>query len=174
MNFGRRVLASIGFVIAGIAVMLLGTVLELDVAISVAIGAALLTLGILGLATAFGKRDSGDALVRLDHFIPFARRKRLRPGKPSLIITLTHGLLPRHLFFDPKTGEEGSIRRWLRKIGPSTLSSPWRRLIQAFTFTVFTVLFFYVCWPYSAKPIEITQPIGSLLFEADPEKRSSG
>ena len=97
--------------------------------------------------------------------MPFARRKRLRPGKPSSIVTLAHRLLPSHLFFDPETGKEGSIRRWLRKIGPGTLSSPWRRLIQAFTFTLFTVLFFYVCWPYSAKPIEITQPIGSLQFK---------
>jgi hypothetical protein len=165
MNFGRRVLASIGFLIAGIVVMLFRDALEWDEAISMAISTALLMLGILGLGTAFGRRDSGDGLIRLDHFMPFARRKRLRPGKPSSIVTLAHRLLPSHLFFDPETGKEGSIRRWLRKIGPGTLSSPWRRLIQAFTFTLFTVLFFYVCWPYSAKPIEITQPIGSLQFK---------
>ena len=164
MNSGRRVLASIGFLIAGIAMMLSHDILEWDKSILVTVSATLIMFGILGLATAYGKRDSGGALIRLDHFMPFARRKRLRPGKPSLVVTLAHRLLPKHLFFDSETGEEGSVRRWLRKTGPSMLSSPWRRLIQAFTFTLFAVLFFYVCWPYNATPIEATQPIGNLLF----------
>jgi ferredoxin len=39
-------------------------------------------------------------------------------------------------------------------MGPTVVSSPWRRFIQGGCFLVFLGLFFYVCWPYSARPAE--------------------
>jgi polyferredoxin len=36
----------------------------------------------------------------------------------------------------------------LKKIGPTWLSTPWRRFAQAFCLILFLVLFFYFCWPY--------------------------
>ena len=42
----------------------------------------------------------------------------------------------------------------LKRIGPTWLSAPVRRLVQAGCMIAFLVLFFYVCWPYSARPSE--------------------
>ena len=59
------------------------------------------------------------------------------------------------------------------------LSSPARRVIQAVCFVLFLVLFFYVCWPYTARPLPapqvsenwqlgvIDQDAGSFTFESD-------
>ncbi len=48
--------------------------------------------------------------------------------------------------------EPGRVRRALGKLGPSWLHSPLRRGIQAACLVLFCVLFFYVCWPYTARP----------------------
>jgi hypothetical protein len=40
----------------------------------------------------------------------------------------------------------------LRKMGPVWTSAPLRRAVQSACFIAFLVLFFYVCWPYSATP----------------------
>src|SRR5204862_4389173 len=37
--------------------------------------------------------------------------------------------------------------------GPSWLSSPVRRIVQTVCFVAFLVLFFYVCFPYTARPL---------------------
>ena len=55
-----------------------------------------------------------------------------------------------------KKSKAGAVRRWLIRIGPTWLSSPVRRAIQAICFVAFLVLFFYVCWPYTARPVEGT------------------
>lgn len=58
----------------------------------------------------------------------------------------------------PRAGAKGAdrrgglFRRILRLIGPTWLASPLRRIIQAACFLVFCGLFFYVCWPYTARP----------------------
>ena len=51
-----------------------------------------------------------------------------------------------------KKSKFGAVRRWLSRVGPTWLSSPVRRAIQAICFVAFLVLFFYVCWPYTARP----------------------
>ena len=51
-----------------------------------------------------------------------------------------------------KKSKAGAMRRWLSRIGPTWLSSPVRRVVQAVCFVAFCVLFFYVCWPYTARP----------------------
>jgi ferredoxin len=61
--------------------------------------------------------------MRLDVFLPFVKKSR-----------------------------EGKLHRWLKRIGPTWLSSPVRRVVQAICFVAFLLLFFYVCWPYTARP----------------------
>ena len=51
-----------------------------------------------------------------------------------------------------KKSKAGKLRQWLSRLGPTWLSSPVRRVIQGICFVAFLVLFFYVCWPYSARP----------------------
>ena len=67
--------------------------------------------------------------MRLDWFLPFFRKR-----------------------FDGQTRQLSVARRILRRLGPSVVSSPTRRLVQAICFLVFLVLFYYVCWPYTAQP----------------------
>lgn len=50
------------------------------------------------------------------------------------------------------TGSAEAIRRVLEKIGPTWGCSPVRRVIQAGCFVAWALLFFYVCWPYTARP----------------------
>lgn len=50
------------------------------------------------------------------------------------------------------------VRRWLSRVGPTWLSSPVRRAIQAVCFVAVLVLFFYVCWPYTARPNATSEP----------------
>ncbi|NQT35953.1 MAG: 4Fe-4S binding protein [Planctomycetes bacterium] len=50
------------------------------------------------------------------------------------------------------SGSQGSLRRWLRVLGPTWGASPLRRGIQTVSFLVFGWLFLYVCWPYTAEP----------------------
>jgi ferredoxin len=61
--------------------------------------------------------------MRLDHFLPFLKKSRF-----------------------------GVVRRWLQRLGPTWLSAPTRRVVQAICLVLFLVLFFYVCWPYTAEP----------------------
>ncbi len=84
-----------------------------------------LVFAVSALITRAIGRNRSPARVRLDHFLPFLRKK---DGKP------------------------GPIRRWLKQIGPTMLSSPLRRVVQLISFAAFLWLFFYVAWPYTAKP----------------------
>jgi len=75
--------------------------------------------------------------------------------------------------------KSGVMRRLLRKLGPSWLASPVRRIAQAVSLLVFLISFFYVCWPYTARPIapglvstgwtfvEIAQESGEFRFKRD-------
>jgi ferredoxin len=63
--------------------------------------------------------------MRLDHFLPFMKKSKYGP-----------------------------VRRWLKWIGPTWLSAPLRRVVQGVCLVAFLVLFFYVCWPYTARPVE--------------------
>jgi len=68
---------------------------------------------------------------------------------------LLRGLTPPSLRSRPYTVKPGPARRWLRQIGPSLAASPFRRLSQAICFVAFAVLFFYVAFPYTARPAKV-------------------
>ena len=63
--------------------------------------------------------------MRLDHFLPFVKKSKFGP-----------------------------MRRWLKWLGPTWLSAPVRRVVQGVCLVAFLVLFFHVCWPYTARPVE--------------------
>lgn len=94
--------------------------------------------------------------MRVDWFVPFLRKAKkgvvLRP--PGWLNRVARRLLPAALFADMVTGKPGLLRRWLKAAGPSWLSSPVRRVCQGVCFVAFLWLFFYVCWPYSARPAQ--------------------
>lgn len=69
--------------------------------------------------------------MRMDWFLPHCGRQV--PGRDSV----RHPSRP---------------RRALRWIGPSVAASPLRRAVQAGAFLLFVTLFYYVCWPYTARP----------------------
>lgn len=76
------------------------------------------------------RKRSGN-LFRLDHFLPFQRTPARPQAAPSYATR---------------------VRKLLRRIGPTMLSSPLRRVVQAICFLLFLWLFFHVCWPYHAQP----------------------
>src|SRR5262245_6367116 len=82
-------------------------------------------------------------MVRLNIFLPFFRkRKKAEPPRRSPAGVLAP------LLSDPETGRKGLVRRVLKGIGETWLSSPWRRVVQASFFLLFIVLFVFVAWPY--------------------------
>jgi NAD-dependent dihydropyrimidine dehydrogenase PreA subunit len=92
--------------------------------------------------------------MRFDIFVPF-----LRKAKAGVVQTpvrwLTRGarkILPAALFSDLVTGKPGLVRRTMKWLGPTWASAPVRRAIQGVCLALFLVLFFYVCWPYTARP----------------------
>ncbi len=105
--------------------------------------------------------------MRLDVFLPFLRkpRKGSQPAPPAWGLRLAQRVLPVTWFADRVNGKPGAIRKLLKRIGPTWLSAPVRRLVQSVCLTLFLVLFFYVCWPYSARPVE--QPEGWPTHYAD-------
>src|SRR5688500_13413905 len=89
--------------------------------------------------------------MRLDIFLPALRKpKPNQPARP--LARFAQRLLPAAWFSNPFTKQRGLLRRALRWLGPSWLSAPVRRLVQAFCFVLFLYLFFYVCYPYTARP----------------------
>jgi ferredoxin len=153
-----RLLASAAAALLGLVVLLLAwrmhaaaRVGSLAAGIGLAVGGVLLFGGIVALLSA---ADPKRSALRLDWFLPFLRKKKkaetLRP--PALPVRWAQRVLPRALFADRVTGRPGLFRRLLKRLGPSVLSSPVRRVVQACCFLLFLVLFFYVCWPYTASP----------------------
>lgn len=109
--------------------------------------------------------------MRLDWFVPFLRkRRRDQPRRRERILMVwAKRLLPADWFADPSRGRPGRIRRTLKRIGPTFLASPIRRACQAICLIVFLGLFFYVCWPYSARPAEPGHSsVGWRFLEAEP------
>jgi len=51
------------------------------------------------------------------------------------------------------TARQGRLRSVLRRLGPSWLASPGRRVVQAVFLLLFAALTFYVVWPYTADPL---------------------
>ncbi|HEX5104589.1 MAG TPA: 4Fe-4S ferredoxin, partial [Pirellulaceae bacterium] len=94
--------------------------------------------------------------MRLDIFLPALRKPK--PGQPLRVLPLTElaqRVLPASWFSNPATKQRGLVRRALRWLGPTWLSSPVRRLSQALCFALFLWLFFFVCYPYTAQPGKI-------------------
>ena len=94
--------------------------------------------------------------MRLDWYLPVIRKPRPDDDPPprSRCVRIARKLLPDRLFSDWSTKKRGLLRRWLRRLGLSWSASPVRRIIQAVCFVTFLTLFFYVCWPYDARPTE--------------------
>lgn len=92
--------------------------------------------------------------MRLDFFLPFLRRppKGLAPRTPGLLARTSRRVLPASFFSDDVNAKPGLLRRLWKKIGPTWLSAPVRRIVQSACFVLFLILFFYVCWPYSSQP----------------------
>lgn len=118
--------------------------------------------------------------MRLDIFLPFLRKakKNAAPLRDGWLFRALKRVLPKALFADRVTGKPGLVRRTLKRVGPTFLSSPFRRVIQAVCFLVFLWLFFYVCWPYSARPeppgrqwtgwrVELEQETGAIAFVSE-------
>ncbi|HEY3323567.1 MAG TPA: 4Fe-4S binding protein [Planctomycetota bacterium] len=51
-----------------------------------------------------------------------------------------------------RNGSSGLLRRSLKRLSSTWAYSPVRRIVQTLCFALFVILFFYVCWPYSAQP----------------------
>jgi ferredoxin len=92
--------------------------------------------------------------MRLDLFLPVLRKPRAgqAPRRRSLLYRVARCVFPQRLFSNPATKQRGLARRFLRTFGPTWLAAPLRRVVQAACFLAFLWLFFFVCWPYSARP----------------------
>jgi NAD-dependent dihydropyrimidine dehydrogenase PreA subunit len=97
--------------------------------------------------------------MRLDLFLPFLRKpkKGTEPRRPGTLARAARSIFPATWFADLSTGKPGLIRRTLKRMGPTWLSAPVRRIIQSVCLIGFLILFFVVCWPYSARPVPETE-----------------
>lgn len=95
--------------------------------------------------------------MRLDLFLPFLRKpkKGSTPRPDSWLTRASKRILPTSLFSDQTTAKPGRLRRFWKWLGPTWLSSPVRRIVQAGCFLLFLWLFFYVAWPYSSRPSRV-------------------
>lgn len=112
-------------------------------------------LGVAALLVLLGRFDRGrtGALIRLDWFLPMLRRlKSDQYASHSLPGRWLRKVMPEAVQSDWRSKRRGGLRRLLRRLGPSWLASPARRLVQATCWITFVLLFCYVCWPYDAKP----------------------
>ena len=92
--------------------------------------------------------------MRLDVFLPFLKKpKQGKPPKPEPApIRVLRRVLPGSLFANRATAKAGAVRFWLKRFGPTWLSSPVRRVVQSACLLLFLWLFFVVCYPYDARP----------------------
>ncbi len=119
--------------------------------IAITIGSVLLAIGILVWLTTLD--DRSRAQLRLDWFLPQIRRRKAgqsvhrRWGG-----RLLRSIVPQRLLSNHETKQRGLFRRGLRRLGVSWLASPPRRAVQSICLVAFLFSFFYVCWPYTARP----------------------
>ncbi len=99
---------------------------ELDIVLMAA-RAVLVITGIIITIWSFSKTRRSQGWMRLDWFLPAISRRSA--GKADVAI------------------------RTIKWLAPTFLSSPVRRVIQVSFFFLFLILFFYVCWPYNARPL---------------------
>lgn len=124
------------------------------------------------LAQTGWKDDRSVAVLRLDWYLPVIRRRpdQSTPAK-SLFGRLLRSVLPM-VQSDWQKKKRGFARRSLRKLGISWMASPVRRASQAICLALFFWLFFYVCWPYHAKPV-VPEQLGQLTFVAFDQQSGS-
>ncbi len=150
------------------------------------LGIALVLVGssvILLVCATRSSRCRNRAWLRLDWFLPVLRKPR--SGDRSAVAsrwTWLKRCTPASLWSDPETKRRGAIRRVLRRLGISWLASPPRRIVQTLCLVLFLFLFFYVCWPYRARPPQagivstgwtfarLLQKSGRLEFERQSEQ----
>jgi ferredoxin len=87
---------------------------------------------------------------RLNIFLPYLRRprrdSRREISRPMRRVALM--VLPSPVFSEAGLKvKAGWMRRMLKRVGPTWLSSPVRRVVQGVCFLAFLWLFFYVAWP---------------------------
>lgn len=107
------------------------------------------------------------ALFRWDCFLPAI--KRLRGGQTasrSALGRLVRRVVPGRLQSDWTTKRRGPLRRGLRRLGLSWSSAPVRRLVQSVSLLTFLILFFYVLWPYDARPAPPGERSADWTFQA--------
>ncbi|MEX2215725.1 MAG: 4Fe-4S binding protein [Phycisphaeraceae bacterium] len=107
--------------------------------------------------------------MRLNWFLPFLRVSKKGPPRksPGLVVRLFSIIIPKRYQSNTISGKPGPLRKLLKKISPAWSASPLRKLSQTAFFILFLVLFFYVCWPYSAKPAQVWT--GWQPLEVDPD-----
>src|SRR5262245_7904534 len=95
--------------------------------------------------------------MRLDVFLPFLKKPKrgTAPAADSRLLSIARRVLPKTLFADATSGKPGLFRRTLKWLGPSWLSSPTRRIVQGLCLLLFLWLFFWVCYPYNARPAPV-------------------
>jgi ferredoxin len=142
-------------------------------ALGVAVGGVLVFAAALVLFSSASATHS-KSLLSLNWFMPALRRGTV----PGSRLRALRRCLPHALLSDPTTKRRGILRRGLRRLGITWLSAPLRRIMQSLCFTLFLGLFFWVCWPYSARPVgpgqisegwrlvEITPDGNGLLLQA--------
>ena len=98
--------------------------------------------------------DRSRAVLRLDWFLPQIRRRKSGESLQQRFLgRFMRNRLPSGLVSNHETKRRGSLRRLFRGLGISWLASPPRRIVQAVCLITFLFLFFYVCWPYTARPL---------------------
>jgi hypothetical protein len=111
-------------------------------------------------------------MIRLNHFLPFFR-KRKRDEPPARPLPAFWA----PLLSDRETGRRGWIRKALKNVGETWLSSPWRRVVQAGFFVGFVLLFVWVCWPYGGTDYDYArhrEAKEKIAAEFLPRPRSAG
>lgn len=141
------------------------------------IGTMLVAAGLLVMLGSFHPAAERTVLP-LNWFLPALRKPR--PGMPPTDGAVLRGarrILPASMFSNRATKQRGLVRRGLRWLGRTWLLAPVRRVVQACCFLLFLILFFWVCWPYDARPaaagatsggwtlLEIDSNDGSLRFQ---------
>lgn len=153
LAFALMLLSGVLFAIIVVDHPSLHSVFDGNTVVPSTIGGVLLAAAILLVITAFDDGRS-SALIRLDWFFPALRKQK--PGRVeshSLPGRLLRRILPNGLQSNRKTKQRGQFRKLIRKLGPAWMASPVRRCVQVACLLLFSSLFFYVCWPYDAKPV---------------------
>ncbi|MCA9176944.1 MAG: 4Fe-4S binding protein [Planctomycetales bacterium] len=158
MTIGKQIAVAVALALLAAAALLAATPL------SIAFGAVTGFASLMTLAGIWSRRS--PALLRLDWFVRVLRRPaRGETTAPhGLLRRLAERCLPASLFSQRASKQRGLLRRLLRRLGVTWLASPVRRLSQACCLSAFLLLFFYVCWPYDARPAPPGQQSGGWRF----------